>query len=114
MEKKFNIDKIVFIGRSYDEYMKMFNFLNNTNNTNSLLYEEETSNYIVLIENIKKNLSAIKATENTPIDDILNKYQMNDDLNYITIEKMLKEVNSIGYTFEYYLDCIPYNLQKTF
>jgi hypothetical protein len=24
MEKKFNIDKIVFIGRSYDEYMKMF------------------------------------------------------------------------------------------
>lgn len=24
MEKKFDIDKIVFIGRSYDEYMKMF------------------------------------------------------------------------------------------
>jgi len=24
MEKKFNIDKIVFVGRSYDEYMKMF------------------------------------------------------------------------------------------
>jgi len=24
MEKKFNIDKIVFVGRNYDEYMKMF------------------------------------------------------------------------------------------
>jgi len=24
MEKKFNIDKIIFVGRSYDEYMKMF------------------------------------------------------------------------------------------
>jgi hypothetical protein len=54
-------------------------------------------------ENLPKNLL-----------DILNKYQMNEDLNYFTIEKMLKEVNSIGYTFEYYLDCIPYNLQKTF
>lgn len=43
---------------------------------------------------------------------ILNKYQNIEDLSYITIEKMLKEVNSIGYTFEYYLDCIPYNLQK--
>lgn len=52
-------------------------------------------------ENLPKNLL-----------DILNKYQMNEDLNYITIEKMLKEVNAIGYTFEYYLDCIPYNLQK--
>jgi hypothetical protein len=54
-------------------------------------------------ENLPKNLL-----------DILNKYQENEDLNYFTIEKMLKEVNSIGYTFEYYLDCIPYNLQKTF
>ena len=54
-------------------------------------------------ENLPKNLL-----------DILNKYQDNDDLNYFIMEKMLKEVNSIGYTFEYYLDCIPYNLQKTF
>lgn len=44
---------------------------------------------------------------------ILNKYENIEDLSYITIEKMLKEVNSISYTFEYYLDCIPYNLQKT-
>lgn len=54
-------------------------------------------------ENLPKNLL-----------DILHKYQDNEDLNYITIEQMLKEVNEIGYTFEYYLDCIPYNLQKTF
>ena len=54
-------------------------------------------------ENLPKNLL-----------DVLHKYQDNEDLNYITIEQMLKEVNEIGYTFEYYLDCIPHNLQKTF
>lgn len=52
-------------------------------------------------ENLPKNLL-----------DILNKYQNNEDLNYIKIEKMLKEVNIVGYTFEYYLDCVPYNLKK--
>ncbi len=46
------------------------------------------------------------------LQDILNKYQAYEDLNYITIDQMLKEVNAVGYTFEYYLDCIPYNLQK--
>ena len=45
--------------------------------------------------------------------DIISKYEALDSLTYVTIEMMLKQLNKIGYTFEYYLDCIPYNLQKT-
>ena len=45
--------------------------------------------------------------------DIIGKYENLDSFTYVTIEKMLKQLNKIGYTFEYYLDCIPYNLQKT-
>lgn len=52
-------------------------------------------------ENLPKNLLKI-----------LNKYLVSDDLDYIKLENMLKEVNSVGYTFEYYLDCIPYDLKK--
>lgn len=52
-------------------------------------------------ENLPKNLLKI-----------LNKYLANDDLDYLKLEKMLKEVNSVGYTFEYYLDCVPYDLKK--
>ena len=44
--------------------------------------------------------------------DIISKYENLDSYTYVTIEKMLKQLNKIGYTFEYYLDCIPYNLQK--
>jgi hypothetical protein len=43
---------------------------------------------------------------------IISKYESLDSFTYVTIEKMLKQLNKIGYTFEYYLDCIPYNLQK--
>jgi hypothetical protein len=45
--------------------------------------------------------------------DIISKYENLDSYTYVTIEKMLKQLNKIGYTFEYYLDCTPYNLQKT-
>ena len=45
--------------------------------------------------------------------DIISKYEALDNFTYVTIEKMLKQLNKIGYTFEYYLDCMPYNLQKS-
>lgn len=35
---------------------------------------------------------------------------MDDD--YRTLEKTLKALKSHGYTFDYYLDAIPYNLRK--
>lgn len=31
---------------------------------------------------------------------------------YVDCERILKECESIGYTFEYYLDAVPYNLRK--
>lgn len=42
--------------------------------------------------------------------EVLNKYL--DDLNYQQCEDMLKEMESVGYTFEYYLDAVPFNLKK--
>lgn len=42
---------------------------------------------------------------------VLNRYNL-EDPTYLTLEKMLFELNLIGYTFEYYLDCVPFNLQK--
>jgi hypothetical protein len=47
------------------------------------------------------------------VQDIISKYENLDSFTYVTIENMLKQLNKIGYTFEYYLDCIPNNLQKT-
>lgn len=43
--------------------------------------------------------------------DVLNRYNL-EDPTYLTLEKMLVELNSMGYTFDYYLDCIPFNLRK--
>lgn len=34
-----------------------------------------------------------------------------DGLSYIDCEGFLKEVEAIGYTFNYYLDAEPYNLR---
>ncbi len=33
--------------------------------------------------------------------------------DYDTLAALLKEVQEIGYTFDYYLDAEPYNLRKT-
>lgn len=42
---------------------------------------------------------------------ILKKYE-NGEFDYIECENLLKEVESIGYTFEYGLDAEPYDLHK--
>lgn len=38
--------------------------------------------------------------------------RMIDGMNYNTCEQMLKEVEAIGYTFDYGLDAEPYGLRK--
>jgi hypothetical protein len=46
---------------------------------------------------------------------IIEKYQLIDTdtgLNYSDLANMLKELEILGYTFEYGLDAIPFNLQK--
>lgn len=52
-------------------------------------------------------------TEFLPIEVqiILNKYSMRDN-TYENCESMLKEMKELGYTFEYGLDAIPFNLKK--
>jgi hypothetical protein len=51
-----------------------------------------------------------------PVQKILNKYkalEIHRGLQYADLIKMGKEMAIYGYEFEFYLDCIPYNLKKT-
>jgi hypothetical protein len=36
----------------------------------------------------------------------------NEDFTYEVCEKILKEVEQHGYTFDYYLEAVPFNLRK--
>ena len=45
------------------------------------------------------------------ISDIIESYNEDADL-YAENERMLKEMNKHGYTFEYGLDGVPYDLRK--
>lgn len=44
--------------------------------------------------------------------DVLSKYFEESELDYIQCEAFLKEVQALGYTFEYGLDAEPYGLRK--
>ena len=39
------------------------------------------------------------------------KYNVNDGFSYAELEEMLKAVEKVGYTFDYYLDAVPYGLR---
>lgn len=45
------------------------------------------------------------------VQKLLNKYMNFIDADYITLGKAQKEFEKIGYTFEYYLDGVPYDLR---
>lgn len=38
--------------------------------------------------------------------------EIDDDLSYKELEILKEKVESLGYTFDYYLDAVPYNLRK--
>jgi hypothetical protein len=51
----------------------------------------------------------------TEIQAILSRYndlEMEKGIQYADLIQMGKEMAIYGYEFEFYLDCIPYNLQK--
>jgi hypothetical protein len=51
----------------------------------------------------------------TPIKAILSRYndlEMEKGIQYADLIQMGKEMAIYGYEFEFYLDCIPYNLKK--
>lgn len=45
------------------------------------------------------------------VREILSRYEL-EELDYIECENLLKELNAVGYTFDYYLQAEPYNLRK--
>ena len=50
-----------------------------------------------------------------PVQRILNLYnalEIHRGLEYTDLIKMGKELAIYGYEFDFYLDCIPYNLKK--
>ena len=44
------------------------------------------------------------------VQAVLEKYQ--DCQSYDGLNSMLSELEPLGYTFDYYLDAMPYNLRK--
>ena len=52
-------------------------------------------------------------TEELPaiVTYVLHKYSFSDE-SYETCEKLLAELEPLGYSFEYGLDAVPYNLHK--
>jgi hypothetical protein len=50
-----------------------------------------------------------------PIQSILNRYndlEFEKGLQYNDLIEMGKEMAIYGYSFDFYLDCVPYNLKK--
>ena len=63
--------------------------------------EDETTDLFATPELIPDNVRAV-----------FDKYDNGDELSYEEIFKLHTEVEELGYTFDYYLDAVPYNLRK--
>jgi hypothetical protein len=46
------------------------------------------------------------------VQEVINKYAKIDTLDYQLIAKLSNELYDLGYTFEYGLDAVPFNLMK--
>lgn len=46
-----------------------------------------------------------------PVIDVINKFLYSDN-DYENCAKLVEELETLGYTCEYYLDATPYNLRK--
>lgn len=64
-------------------------------------FEEETPDLFETPELIPDNVRAV-----------FEKYDNGDELSYEEIFKLHTEVEQLGYTFDYYLDAVPYDLRK--
>jgi hypothetical protein len=60
-----------------------------------------------------ENIDLFENTENLPVEmiEILTDFE-EKDTSYKNCKKLLKKCLKLGYTFEYGLDAIPYQLQK--
>lgn len=48
----------------------------------------------------------------TELANVLDKYMEESELDYSQLANMQRECEAIGYTFEYELDAVPFNLRK--
>lgn len=69
---------------------------------NQFINENHDEKYYDLFEHPEMQPQELK--------DILAKYENSND-TYDVLEQLLKEVEAIGYTFNYYLDATPYGLR---
>lgn len=60
-----------------------------------------------LEEDLFENIESLPAE----VQEVLSKYALEDE-SYENMESMLSELQPLGYTFEYGLDAIPYDLKK--
>jgi hypothetical protein len=58
-------------------------------------------------------MDLFETPENIPtrVLKILNEYDNGDELSYEQLAEMLTRCEAVGYTFEYYLDAVPFNLK---
>jgi hypothetical protein len=64
---------------------------------------------------MKKDLFETPEKLPAKIKAILNRYntlEIEKGIEYTDLIKMGKEMAIYGYSFDFYLDCIPFNLQK--
>nr|WP_298657240.1 hypothetical protein [uncultured Flavobacterium sp.] len=48
-----------------------------------------------------------------PVVDVLNEFTLAEDMDgYENCAKLVEALKPLGYTCDYYLDAIPYNLRK--
>lgn len=61
---------------------------------------------------MKKDLFETPEKLPTEVQKILLNYSLIDPPTYKDLENMLKDLSPFGYVFDYYLDCVPFNLRK--
>lgn len=77
--------------------------------------EDETENIDITLKYTEEETTDLFETPELIPDNvraIFDKYDNGDELSYEEIFKLHTEVEELGYTFDYYLDAVPYDLRK--
>lgn len=78
-----------------------------SNAKNSILFNK----FIEETEENERDLFEYYEEQPQEVKEILNRYEL-EEMDYITCENLLAELNAVGYTFEYGLSAEPFNLKK--
>ena len=77
--------------------------------------EDETENIDITLKYTEEETTDLFETPELIPDNVravFDKYDNGDELSYEEIFKLHTEVEELGYTFDYYLDAVPYDLRK--